>query len=181
MRYSGDIFMFLKCSLILSAEFNILSFAHMMKLKLMTVLFLLVVNSASAQVVWGMFPSYKCQVSRENTSKVKLTTNRLKNFQIVMDDSIDLTVIGFTRSNRFTFKNVPAGDHHFVVSTDRKGFYTEPFNHSFSIQTEGNGDTYLVKLPKRKLRTAVKVVGGVTTTSFLACFVALMSMSEFKY
>lgn len=153
----------------------------MIKLKLMTVLFLLVVNSASAQVVWGMFPSYKCQESRENTSKVKLTTNRLNNFQIVMDDSIDLTVIGSTRSNRFTFKNVPAGDHHFVVSTDRKGFYTEPFNHSFSIQTEGNGDTYLVKLPKRKLRTTVKVVGGVTTTSFLACFVALMSMSEFKY
>ena len=118
-------------------------------------------NSAGAQVVWGMFPSFKCQESRENTSKVKLTTNRLNNFQIVMDDSIDLTVIGSTRSNRFTFKNVPAGHHHFVVSTNRKGFYTEPFNHSFSIQTEGNGDTYLVKLPKRKLRTAVKVVGGV--------------------
>ncbi len=153
----------------------------MMKLKLMTVLFLLGVNSAGAQVVWGMFPSYKCQESRENTSKVKLTTNRLNNFQIVMDDSIDLTVIGSTRSNRFIFKNVPAGDHHFVVSTDRKGFYIEPFNHSFSIQTEGNGDTYLVKLPKRKLRKAVKVVGGVSVASFLACFVALMSMSEFKY
>lgn len=56
-----------------------------MKLKLMTVLFLLGVISAGAQVVWGMFPSFKCQESRENTSKVKLTTNRLNNFQIVMD------------------------------------------------------------------------------------------------
>jgi hypothetical protein len=152
-----------------------------MKIKLLTVLFLLGVNCVSAQNVWGLFPNYKCQKSNANTAKVKLTTRGLSNFHIAMDDSIDLIVVGATRANRFTFSNVPLGEHRFVVYTDRRGFYTEPYNHSFSIQAEVASETYFVKLPKRKLRNSVKVAGGVYAASMVAFFVALMSMSEFKY
>ena len=109
--------------------------------------FFTISNSSSAQTVLGKFPRYNYLDNSENTSDIKLTTKRLRNFQIIIDDSIKLKVLGSTTFNRFTIRNVPKGNHTFVVFQNQTWPNKQPFNHEFTVQSTGNGERILIELP----------------------------------
>jgi len=123
-------------------------------------------NSSSAQTVLGLFPQVHYQDNSENTSDFKLFTNRLKNFQIIMDDSIKVSVIGRPIFMQFTIKNVPVGNHTFIVLQDRRWPYKESYDHEFTVQSTGNGEKILVELPKRRYCNAYKIASGGIVAAF---------------
>jgi hypothetical protein len=111
-------------------------------------------GSGSAQTVLGLFPNYHYLDNPENTSTVKLTTKRLRDFQIVIDDSIKLRVVGAPVFNRFTIRNIPVGNHSFAVTQNRKWPFKERYKQEFTVESTGYGEVILVDLPKRRFCNA---------------------------
>ena len=134
-----------------------------MKNLLLSVLFIAcftISNSSSAQTVLGLFPQVNYQQNSNNTSTVKLKTNRLGNFQIIMDDSIEIRVLGYPLFNRFAIRNVPVGNHTIVVLQNKLWPYKERYKYGFTIQSNGDGEKILVELPKRRYCNAYKIASG---------------------
>jgi hypothetical protein len=131
-----------------------------MRIKMLCMVLFVIANSSSAQSVFGLFPMYNYLDNSENTSDFKLFTNRLKNFQIIMDDSIKVSVIGRPIFMRFTIKNVPVGNHTFIVLQNTRWPYKESYDHEFTVQSTGNGEKNLVQLPNRRYCNAFKFASG---------------------
>jgi len=130
-------------------------------------------NSSSAQTVLGLFPQVHYQDNSENTSTVKLKTNRLRNFQIVMDDSIEIRVLRKPIFREFTIKNVPAGNHTFIVKRNYKYPFKEKYNYAISLQSTGNGEKILVKLPKPKYNNFINTTRGLAIGGFAVLWALL--------
>ena len=145
-----------------------------MKSKIMAIILFVVANSSSAQLIPGVFPQYHYQDNSDNTSKIKLTTQRLRNFQIILDDSIKLRVMGKTIFRRFTIKNVPAGNHKIVVVQNNLWPFKEPYNHEINVLSTGNGENILVELPKRRYCIAFYITTGGLVAAF-GGFIDLLS------
>lgn len=128
-----------------------------------------IANSSSAQTVLGIVPRCNYLDNSENTSDFKLFTNRLKNFQIIMDDSIKVSVIGRPIFREFTIKNVPAGNHTFIVKRNYKYPFKEKYNYAISLQSTGNGEKILVKLPKPKYNNFINTTRGFAIGIVAAC------------
>jgi hypothetical protein len=131
-------------------------------------------NSSSAQTVLGKFPSYNYLDNSENTSDIKLTTTRLRNFQIIIDDSIKLKVLGSTAFNRFTIRNVPQGNHTFVVFQNQTWPNKQPFNHEFTVQSTGIGEQILIELPMPRYNSH-KINRQIILAPIAACFFWVLS------
>jgi hypothetical protein len=132
-------------------------------------------NSISAQTIPGLFPRYNYLDNSENTSTVKLKTNRLINFQIVIDDSIKLSVLGKPVFARFAIRNVPVGNHTIVVLQNKLWPYKERYKYGFTIQSNGDGGEIFVALPKRRYCNAYKIVNGAIVA---ACGVWIYLFNE---
>jgi hypothetical protein len=118
-------------------------------------------NSSSAQTIPGVFPRYNYLDNSENTSTVKLiTTARLRNFQIVIDDSIKLRILGSPVFSRFAIRNVPVGNYKIVVLQNKLWPFKERYKYSFTIQSNGDGGEIFVELPKRRYCNAYKIASG---------------------
>jgi hypothetical protein len=154
-----------------------------MKNYLLLVLFIAlftISNSSIAQTVLWLFPQVHYQDNSENTSTVKLKTNRLINFQIVMDDSIEIRVLGEPIFREFTIKNVPAGNHTFIVKRNYKYPFKDKYNYAISLQSTGNGEKILVKLPKPKYNNFIKTTRGFALGGFAVLW-ALLANSDSKW
>lgn len=145
-----------------------------MKSKIMAIILFAVANSISAQLIPGVFPQYHYQDNSDNTSSIRLTTQRLRNFQIILDDSTKLRVLGKTIFRRFTIKNVPAGNHKIVVVQNNLWPFKEPYNHEFTVLSNGNGENILVELPKRRYCNAFYIATGGLVAAF-GGFIYLLS------
>ena len=110
----------------------------------------------------------------ENTSDIKLTTKRLRNFQIIIDDSIKLKVLGSTAFNRFTIRNVPQGNHTFVVFQNQTWPNKQPFNHEFTVQSTGNGERILIELPMPKYNSH-RIKTQIVLAPIAACVVWVLT------
>ena len=159
-----------------------------MKNYLLLVLFIAlftISNSSIAQTVLWLFPQVHYQDNSENTSTVKLKTNRLTNFQIVMDDSIEIRVLGEPIFREFTIKNVPAGNHTFIVKRNYKYPFKDKYNYAISLQSTGNGEKILVKLPKPKYNNFINTTRGFAIGGFaiggFAVLWALLANSDSKW
>ena len=141
-----------------------------MKYLLLSTLFIAfftISNSSSAQTVLGKFQRYNYLDNSENTSDIKLTTKRLRNFQIIIDDSIKLKVLGSTAFNRFTIRNVPKGNHTFVVFQNQTWPNKQPFNHEFTVHSTGNGERILIELPMPRYNSH-KIMTQIVLTPIVA-------------
>jgi hypothetical protein len=145
-----------------------------MRTKIILIALLIIANSSSAQTVLGKFPSYNYLDNSENTSDIKLTTTRLRNFQIIIDDSIKLKVLGSTAFNRFTIRNVPKGNHTFVVFQNQTWPNKQPFNHEFTVQSTGNGERILIELPMPRYNSH-KINSQIILAPIVACLLWVMS------
>jgi len=132
-------------------------------------------NSSSAQTALWLFPQVHYQDNSENTSTVKLKTNRLGNFQIIMDDSIEIRVLGYPLFNRFAIRNVPVGNHTIVVLQNKLWPYKERYKYGFTIQSNGDGEEIFVVLPRRRYCNAYKIVNGAIVA---ACGVWIYLFNE---
>jgi hypothetical protein len=149
-----------------------------MKNLLLAVLFIAfftISNSSSAQTIPGLFPRYNYSDNSENTSDFILLTNRLKNFQIVIDDSVKLSVLGKPVFTRFAIRNVPVGNHTIVVLQNKLWPYKERYKYGFTIQSNGDGEEIFVVLPRRRYCNAYKIVNGAIVA---ACGVWIYLFNE---
>jgi hypothetical protein len=149
-----------------------------MKTILLSTLFIAcfaITNSSSAQTIPGLFPRYNYSDNSENTSDFILLTNRLKNFQIVIDDSVKHSVLGKPVFTRFAIRNVPVGNHTIVVLQNKLWPYKERYKYGFTIQSNGDGGKIFVVLPKRRYCNAYKIVNGAIVA---ACGVWIYLFNE---
>jgi hypothetical protein len=83
----------------------------------------------------------------ENTSDVTLITYQLSRFDIIIDDTIKLKVIGHPSWGRCIIKNVPKGKHTFVVVQNRSWANRENYKYESTVLSTGNREEIVVKLP----------------------------------
>jgi hypothetical protein len=118
-----------------------------MRTKIILIALFVIANTSSAQTILGEFPRYNYLDFSENTSDVTLITYQLSRFDIIIDDTIKLKVIGHPSWGRCIIKNVPKGKHTFVVVQYLGWSDRERYKHEFNILSTGNGERIIAKLP----------------------------------
>ena len=97
-----------------------------------------------------------------------------------MDDSIEIRVLGEPIFREFTIKNIPAGNHTFIVKRNYKYPFKDKYNYAISLQSTGNGEKILVKLPKPKYNNFIKTTRGFALGGFAVLW-ALLANSDSKW
>jgi hypothetical protein len=118
-----------------------------MRTKIILIALFVIANSSSAQTILGEFPRYNYLDFSENTSDVTLITYQLSSFDIIIDDTIKLKVIGHPSWGRCIIKNVPKGKHTFVVVQNRLWANRENYKYESTVMSTGNREEIVVKLP----------------------------------
>jgi hypothetical protein len=118
-----------------------------MRTKIILIALLVIANTSSAQTILGEFPRYNYLDFSENTSDVTLITYQLSRFDIIIDDTIKLKVIGHPSWGRCIIKNVPKGKHTFVVVQNRSWANRENYKYESTVLSTGNREEIVVKLP----------------------------------
>ena len=113
-----------------------------MRTKIILIALFVIANTSSAQTILGEFPRFNYLDFSENTSDVTLITYQLSRFDIIIDDTIKLKVIGHPSWGRCIIKNVPKGKHTFVL---------QPIRQFESLKTNGwvpveDIETFIAKL-----------------------------------
>jgi hypothetical protein len=118
-----------------------------MRTKIILIALLVIANTSSAQTILGEFPRYNYLDFSENTSDVTLITYQLSRFDIIIDDTIKLKVIGHPSWGRCIIQNVPKGKHTFVVVQNRSWANRENYKYESTVLSTGNREEIVVKLP----------------------------------
>ena len=118
-----------------------------MRTKIILIALFVIANTSSAQTILGEFPRFNYLDFSENTSDVTLITYHLSRFDIIIDDTIKLKVIGHPSWGRCIIKNVPKGKHTFVVVQNRSWANRENYKYESTVLSTGNREEIVVKLP----------------------------------
>ncbi len=118
-----------------------------MRTKIILIALFVIANTSSAQTIRGIAPRYNYLDFSANTSDVTLITYQLSSFDIIIDDTIKLKVIGHPSWDRCIIKNVPKGKHTFVVVQNRSWANRENYKYESTVLSTGNREEIVVKLP----------------------------------
>ena len=118
-----------------------------MRTKIILIALFVTTNTSSAQTILGEFPRFNYLDFSENTSDVTLITYQLSRFDIIIDDTIKLKVIGHPSWGRCIIKNVPKGKHTFVAVQNRSWANRENYKYESTVLSTGNREEIVVKLP----------------------------------